>query len=248
MAATISAADVIARAVAMPLASPAYPAPPDRFLDRVSLTVSYRSDIDKVAALVPEPLTVTDPLVSIAFLFMRAPKLGDYYEVAQSISTELNGEPLLFRPAMYAGSVAAVLQGREWWGLPKKFGAPMVRLHNDTLVGTLQYSGAPVARATMAYGHQTMEPAEAERAAGSPGVALKIIPHIDGKPRILELIKFGYEDVVVKEAYTGPGALELYPHALAPLADLPVQEIVSVTHTVSDVTLQTGDVVHDYLA
>ena len=173
---------------------------------------------------------------------------GDYYEVAQSIHTELNGEPLLFRPAMYAGSVAAVLQGREWWGLPKKFGVPMVRLHNDTLVGTLEYSGALVARATMAYGHQTMESADAERAAGSPGVVLKIIPHIDGKPRILELVRFGYEDVVVKEAYTGPGALELYPHALAPLAELPVQEIVSVTHTVSDVTLQTGEVVHDYLA
>ena len=132
MATTIPAADVVARAFAMPLANPAYPPPPDRFLDRVSLTVTYRSDFDKVAALVPEPLAVTDPTVSIAFLFMRAPKLGDYYEVAQSISTELNGEPLLFRPAMYAGSVAAVLQGREWWGLPKKFGAPMVGLHNDT--------------------------------------------------------------------------------------------------------------------
>ena len=158
---------------------------PDRFLDRVSLTVTYRSDFDKVAALVPEPLTVTDPTVSVAFPFMRAPKLGDYYEVAQSISTELNGEPLLFRPAMYAGSVAAVLQGREWWGLPKKFAAPMVGLHNDTLVGTLKYSGALVARATTGYGHQTMEPDDAERAAGSPGVVLKIIPHVDGKPRIL---------------------------------------------------------------
>ena len=170
---------------------------------------------------------------------MRAPNLGDYYEVAQSIGTELNGEPLLFRPAMYAGSVAAVLQGRECWGLPKKFGAPMVRLHDDTLVGTLEYSGALVARATMGYGHHTMEPADAQRAAGSPGVVLKIMPHLDGKPRILELVKFGYEDVVVKEAYTGPGALELHPHAMAPLAQLPVREIVSVTHTVSDVTLQT---------
>jgi acetoacetate decarboxylase len=248
MATTIPASDVVARAFAMPLASPAYPPPPDRFLDRVSLTVTYRSDFDKVAALVPEPLTVTDPLVSIAFLFMRAPKLGDYYEVAQSISTELNREPLLFRPAMYAGSVAAVLQGREWWGLPKKFGAPMVSLHNDTMVGTLEYSGALVARATMDYGHQTMEPEEAERAAGSPGVVLKIMPHVDGTPRILELVRFDYADVVVKEAYTGRGTLELHPHALAPLAELPVREIVSVTHTVSDVTLQAGEVVHDYLA
>jgi acetoacetate decarboxylase len=54
--------------------------------------------------------------------------------------------------------------------------------------------------------------------------------------------------VVVNEAYTGPGALELYQHALAPLAELPVREIVSVTHTVSDATLQIGEVVHDYLA
>ncbi len=100
-----------------------------------------------------------------------------------------------------------------------------------------KYSGALVARATMGYGHQTMERQDAERAAGSPGVVLKIIPHVDGKPRILELVRFGYGDVVVKEAYTGPGTLDLYPHALAPLADLPVREIVSVTHTVSDVTL-----------
>jgi acetoacetate decarboxylase len=63
MANNIPAKDVLTRAFAMPLENPAYPPPPDRFLDRVSLTVSYRSDIDKVAALVPEPLTVSDPIV-----------------------------------------------------------------------------------------------------------------------------------------------------------------------------------------
>ena len=39
---------------------------------------------------------VYEPIVSVAFLFMRAPNVGDYYEVAQSIGTEPNGEPLLF--------------------------------------------------------------------------------------------------------------------------------------------------------
>jgi len=97
----------------------------------------------------------------------------------------------------------------------------------------------PGGQGTMGYGHQTMEPDDAERAAGSPGVVLKIIPH---------LVRFGYGDVVVKEAYTGRGTLDLYPHALAPLAELPVREIVSVTHTVSDMTLLAGEVVHDYLA
>ncbi|MBO1417676.1 acetoacetate decarboxylase family protein [Streptomyces sp. FH025] len=73
----------------------------------------------------PEPLAVTEPIVSISFLYMRAPKLGDYYEVAQSIRTELNGEQILYRPSMYAESVAAILDGREVLRLPKKYGQPM---------------------------------------------------------------------------------------------------------------------------
>lgn len=249
MANNVPAKDVVAQAFAMPFGSPAYPPLPDTFLDRSSLTVTYRSDLEKVAAHVPEPLTVSDPVVSISFLFMRAPKLGDYYEVAQSIRTELNGEQILYRPSMYAESVAAILDGREILGLPKKYGQPRLSLVNDTLLGTLEYSGSLVARATMGYGYEEMDLEKARAAAGAPGVVLKIIPHVDGKrPRVLELVRFTYENVVVKEAYAGPGSLELFPHALAPLAELPVREIISATHTVSDVTLVGGTVVHDYLA
>ena len=63
-----------------------------------------------------------------------------------------------------------------------------------------------------------------------------------------DLLFITHNELIVKEAYTGPATLDLYPHALAPLAELPVREIVSVTHTVSDVTLLAGEVVHDYLA
>lgn len=49
-------------------------------------------------------------------------------------------------------------------------------------------------------------------------------------------------------AWTGPAALELFPHALAPLADLPVRSVVSAVHLVADLTLGLGKVVHDYLA
>ncbi|GAA1240381.1 acetoacetate decarboxylase [Pseudonocardia aurantiaca] len=244
----VSADDIRARAFAMPFASPAYTAPPDRFLDRSSLTISYRSDLDAAAALVPEPLVVSDPIVSIAFLYMRAPKLGNYYEVAQSIKTELNGETISFRPAMFAGSVAAILDGREIWGLPKKFGQPMLRIDHDAVVGTLEYSGSLVAQATMGYGYEQMGREEALQAAASPGAVLKIIPHVDGSPRVLELVRFDYGDVEVKEAYKGPATLQLFAHALAPLAALPVREIISANHTLSDVTLLEGKVVHDYLA
>ena len=43
------------------------------------------------------------------------------------------------------------------------------------------------------------------------------------------------------------GGAEPRLHALAPVAELPVLEVVSATHIVADLTLGLGKVVHDYL-
>ena len=51
----------------------------------------------------------------------------------------------------------------------------------------------------------------------------------------------------MKGAWTGPAALCLTPHALAPVAELPVLEVVSAVHICADLTLGLGRVVHDYL-
>ena len=81
----------------------------------------------------------------------------------------------------------------------------------------------------------------------APNFLLKIIPHVDGTPRICELVEYHLEDVAVKGAWTGPAALSLQPHALAPVADLPVLEVLSAVHILADLTLGLGKVVHDYL-
>ena len=54
--------------------------------------------------------------------------------------------------------------------------------------------------------------------------------------------------VTLKGAWTGPGSLELHPHALAPVFDLPVLKVESALHFVADLTLDLGKVVHDYLS
>ena len=41
--------------------------------------------------------------------------------------------------------------------------------------------------------------------------------------------------------------ITLVPHALAPVAELPVLEVVSAVHILADLTLGLGKVVHDYL-
>ncbi len=61
-------------------------------------------------------------------------------------------------------------------------------------------------------------------------------------------MRFRLGDITLRGAWTGPAALELRPHALAPLTDLPVLEVISGVHLIADLTLNLGEVVHDYLA
>jgi acetoacetate decarboxylase len=84
-------------------------------------------------------------------------------------------------------------------------------------------------------------------ALAAPNFLLKIIPHVDGTPRICELVEYYLEDITVKGAWIGPSALELHAHALAPVAELPVIEVLSGLHILADLTLGLGKVVYDYL-
>jgi acetoacetate decarboxylase len=49
-------------------------------------------------------------------------------------------------------------------------------------------------------------------------------------------------------AWEGPAALELHPHALASVADLPVRKVIGARHIIANLTLDVGEVVYDYLA
>ena len=52
----------------------------------------------------------------------------------------------------------------------------------------------------------------------------------------------------LKEAWSGPAALGLFPHALADVARLPVREVISALHFKADLTLGLGTVAFDYMA
>lgn len=240
--------DVRARAFAMPLTNPSYPPGPYRFVDREFLTITYRTDAEKLRAVVPEPLAFDEPLVK--FEFIRMPDstgFGDYTESGQVIPVSFEGRKGGYTHCMYLNDHPPIAGGRELWGFPKKLASPSLRAEIDTLVGTLDYGPVRVATATMGYKHADADIAAVEDALAAPNFLLKIIPHVDGSPRICELVEYHLEDVQVKGAWTGPVGLTLGSHALAPVADLPVLEIVSATHLLTDLTLGLGRVVHDYL-
>jgi acetoacetate decarboxylase len=56
-------AEIRDRAYAMPLTSPAYPPGPYRFVNREFLIIAYRTDPERLRAVVPAPLEIGDPIV-----------------------------------------------------------------------------------------------------------------------------------------------------------------------------------------
>ena len=241
-------AEVRSRAFAMPLTSPAYPVGPYRFYHREFLIITYRTDPVVLRALVPEPLQIEEPLVK--FEFIRMPDstgFGDYTESGQVIPVTFEGRKGGYSHCMFLDDHPPIAGGRELWGFPKKLAKPTLRAEIDTLVGTLDFGPIRIATGTMGYKHKAADSAAVGASLLAPNWLLKIIPHVDGTARICELVEYTLADIDLKGAWTGPAQLQLVSHALAPVAELPVLEIVSAIHIIADLTLPLGKVVHDYL-
>lgn len=243
-------AEIKKNAYSMPFASPSYPKGPYRFRNREFLIISYRTDPKKLREMVPEPLTIDDPIVHYEFIRMPdSSGFGDYTESGQVISViDEQGRRGGYTHIMYLDDEAPIAGGRELWGFPKKLAHPKLVVDSDTLVGLLNYGQVRVATGTMGYKYEELDRiAEQKKLLETPNYLFKIIPHVDGTARVCELVRYYLQDVNVKGAWTGPARLELCQHALAPVADLPVLEIVGAKHLVCDLTLGLGEVAYDYL-
>lgn len=235
-------------AYAMPFTSPAYAKGPIRFCDRATLTIAYKTDIDALRRVVPEPLEVVEPIAMFEVIHMPdSTGLGDYCESGQVIPVQYQGVKGNYVHMMFLNNLPGIVAGRERFGFPKKWGHPKLEVREDTLVGTLDYAGERVATATMGYKYQAMDLEAIARGTSAHSFLLKIIPDVDDTPRICELVEYGIQEPVVKGGWTGPCALYYNPHALAPFTELPIREIIGATHVVMDITLETRKVVYDYL-
>ncbi|OXM73315.1 MULTISPECIES: acetoacetate decarboxylase [Amycolatopsis] len=241
-------ATAVAQHLTTPLTSPAYAPTVPRFTDREYLNIVYRTDRDALRAVVPEPLEVDEPLLRFEVMRMGdVSGYGPYTEAGQAIPVRLGDERGEYLHAMYLDNFPATASGREVSAYPKTVGAPRLYVDHGALVGTLDYGTLRVATATMGYKHHRLDPGEAREQIAVPTFMLKIVPGYDGRPRVAELVRTRITDVTVKEAWTGPARLQLFEHVLAPLADLPVREVVSASHVLTDLTLAPVTPVHDYL-
>ncbi len=129
--------ELLERAFAMPLTSPAYPRGPYRFVNREYLIITYRTDAAKLRAVVPEPLEVDAREAVVKYEFIRMPDsngFGDYTESGQVIPVSFRGRKGGYTHCMFLNDEGPIAGGRELWGFPKKLAQPILRTEIDTLV------------------------------------------------------------------------------------------------------------------
>ncbi|MBU3075390.1 acetoacetate decarboxylase [Clostridium estertheticum] len=241
----------ISKQITTPLTAPAFPKGPYKFHNREYLSMLYRTNFVALRKMVPEPLELDEDEPLVRFEMMAMPDvtgLGAYTECGQIIPVKYNGIKGDYLHMMYLDNHPAIAVGRELSAYPKKLGTPKLFVDSDTLVGTLNYGSLRVANATMGYKHEPLDIKEAYNQISRPIFMLKILQGYDGKPRICEIICTQNKDITIHGAWTGCARLQLFSHALAPLADLQVLEVVSASHILTDLTLGSPYVVYDYLA
>ena len=193
--------EVVRRAFAMPLTNPAYPPGPYRFVNREYLIITYRTDPAKLRSVVPAPLELDEREALVKYEFIRMPDsngFGDYTESGQVIPVSFRGRRGGYTHCMFLNDEGPIAGGRELWGFPKKLGQPTLRTEVDTLIGTLDYGPLRVATGTMGYKHREADLAQVKAALEEPNFLLKIIPHVDGSPRICELVEYHLEQACLE--------------------------------------------------
>jgi len=233
-----------------PADAPLIPPFPFSFRSAEILTVSYRTDPNAVARILPAPLQPRSSWVLIHLYNMRdVDYLGSYGECNVMVEAELEGRVRGgFSPFLFLNSDAGLAQGREVHGQPKKYGNARVEFRGDLLVGLLERNGIDVITATMAYKQRRgdLQELKDETFDFSANINLKLAYEIDGSISSKQLTVRRLESVHVHECWSGPCSVELSANMQAPVFLLPVLETGKGYFWKADFTLVPGETVHRY--
>jgi acetoacetate decarboxylase len=122
---TMKEHEVRSKAFAMPLTNPAYPIGPYRFYNREYLIITYRTDLEKLREVVPEPLQVDAPLVKYEFIRMPdSTGFGDYTESGQVIPVSFKGRKGGYTHCMFLNDHPPLPAGASFGVFPRSLPNP----------------------------------------------------------------------------------------------------------------------------
>ena len=127
--------------------------------------------------------------------------VGSYTESSiVIIPCTYNGEAVDYMAQIYLVDGPLITANREVWGFAKHYSHLKLEVVQDTMTGTLHYTGERVAMGTMAYKHECacgdLEPCK--KTLEETHVNLKLIPCGTGESRIAQLVAYNLSQIQLK--------------------------------------------------
>ena len=231
----------------MPVDAPYYQSPPFYYRNARAMTVSYETDADAAADLLPKGVEL--PLPAQALLMVvhyPSSTFGPYNEAILGIQCEWEGVGHVYVAHIVVDTVPPMVGGREIWGYPKKLAAIELEEDSELLYGAVERPmGVRLVTATM----RRERPLEMEEGVGINALSLRVIPsaEADKPPSVAELIQVPSTDRKTHEAWSGPATLSYDAGStLDPWHSLPVRQLLGAVYSVYDFTLPHGRVLRSY--
>ena len=238
-----------------PADAPTYPRFPIPFRDCTVLSLQYRTDPGAIAAILPAPLEPTGDTVLVQIgRWGDVPGLGrDLFECNVMVGAALRAHGRDVRgsysPYFYLDSDRAIALGREVQGQPKRLARITLEDRGDLHVGVVETNGIDVATGTLPYKWRRADISEVRaRVDVGTNINLKVIPHVDGRSAVRQLVVRDIVELEVSECWTGPCTVELRPNAVAPIHRLPVLEHLDGFYWRASFALAGGSVLYEYPA
>ncbi|MGE0485622.1 MAG: acetoacetate decarboxylase family protein [Gammaproteobacteria bacterium] len=237
-----------ARSYSMPELSELYGEPPFHYREVTQLLVAFETDPKVLRQLVPAPLVPNKEatmFVSIADFLCSG--FGRYYEMHLFTHATYKRRLVNFSLYLVLDNDVAICGGREIWGFPKKLGRLEMDMTDDVVRGTVERGGIQLV--DMAVRMKTM--VAPESLGGTVDwVARKFIPNVSltSPPDVDQLTLTTLTNVVVDEVHAGPATLRFGDSPADRLAEVPINRVTGGWFFQSEMTLEDGQVLHDYLA
>ena len=191
----------------MPLDAPYYQSPPFYYRDALAMTISYETDADAAAALVPEGVEVPRPAMA-GLIVAHYPKstFGRYNEAILTVQCRHEGIDYMYIPHIVVDTVPPLAGGREIWGFPKKLASIGLEGDAELVRGAVE---RPVGVRLVTVVMRPERPLDLNDDPGQAVLSLRVIPSAeeDRPPSLAELIHTPSQDRVTHEAWSGPATL-----------------------------------------
>ena len=168
------------------------------------VAISYETDADAAAALLPAGVIL--PLPAVAFVLIaeyRWSTFGPYNEAILGINCEWEGERHAYLAHLVTDSVPPLVGGRELWGYPKKIAQIRSVQEQEVIQSSVE---RPAGTRLLGASMRPERPLTIDgRRLPRNALAARVIPSVEAgaPPSIAELVQTPNSERVVHEAWTG---------------------------------------------